>query len=83
VALLELLGVFAGFFHIEHDANLLHKIWQLLRRICRFGALLRSSYGRALNPAKAGATDPCPTDADQIATDRPVTEGAPQREEGC
>jgi len=24
-----------------------------------------------LNPAKAGATDPCPTNADQIATDRP------------
>jgi hypothetical protein len=24
-----------------------------------------------LNPSKAGATDPCPTDADQIATDRP------------
>lgn len=24
-----------------------------------------------LNPAKAGATDPCPTDTDEIATDRP------------
>jgi hypothetical protein len=24
-----------------------------------------------LNPAKAGATDPCPTNADEIATDRP------------
>jgi len=24
-----------------------------------------------LSPAEAGATDPCPTDADEIATDRP------------
>jgi hypothetical protein len=31
--LLELFGIFAGFFYTEHDANLLQKIRQLLHKL--------------------------------------------------